>query len=66
MDGNGRMGRFLMNVMMAAGSDPWTVIPVQCRADYMGGLKRASGHHDIVPFSRFLAVGDDLCSRPIK
>lgn len=54
MDGNGRMGRFLMNVMMAAGSYPWTVIPVQRRADYMAALERASVHHDIVPFSRFL------------
>ncbi|TJW07012.1 MAG: Fic family protein [Mesorhizobium sp.] len=54
MDGNGRMGRFLMNVTMAAGGYPWTVIPVQRRADYMAALERASVHHDIVPFSRFL------------
>lgn len=24
MDGNGRIGRFLMNVMLAAGGYPWT------------------------------------------
>ena len=35
MDGNGRMGRFLMNVMMAAGGYPWTVIPVPRRDAYM-------------------------------
>ena len=29
MDGNGRIGRFLMNLMLAAGGYPWTVIPVQ-------------------------------------
>lgn len=28
MDGNGRMGRYLMNVMLASGGYPWTVIPV--------------------------------------
>ena len=26
MDGNGRIGRFLMNVMLASGGYPWTVI----------------------------------------
>jgi len=30
-DGNGRIGRFLMNVMMAAGRYPWTVVPVALR-----------------------------------
>ena len=30
-DGNGRVGRFLMNVMLAAGGYPWTVIPVERR-----------------------------------
>ncbi|TGS89991.1 hypothetical protein EN821_33950, partial [Mesorhizobium sp. M2D.F.Ca.ET.178.01.1.1] len=54
MDGNGRMGRFLMNVMMATGGYPWTIIPVQRRAGYMAALERASVHQDIVPFSRFL------------
>ncbi|MGX5804849.1 Fic family protein [Bradyrhizobium sp. Arg314] len=54
MDGNGRMGRFLMNVMMAAGGYPWAVIPVQRRSAYMAALEQASVHLDIVPFSRFL------------
>ena len=27
MDGNGRLGRFLMNVMLAEGDYPWTVVP---------------------------------------
>ena len=31
MDGNGRMGRFLMNMMLASGGYPWTVIPVEER-----------------------------------
>ncbi|MGB5430334.1 Fic family protein, partial [Eudoraea sp.] len=35
MDGNGRMGRFLMNVMLASGGYPWTVIPVEGRDSYM-------------------------------
>ncbi|MDG2521203.1 Fic family protein [Caulobacter segnis] len=61
VDGNGRMGRFLMNLMMAAGGYPWTVIPVQARDDYMTALEAASHNGDIVPFAQFLAhrVGRD-------
>jgi hypothetical protein len=54
MDGNGRMGRFLMNVLLAGGGYPWTVIPVERRAEYMAALERASVHQDIIPFSRFV------------
>ena len=27
MDGNGRLGRFLINVMLAEGDYPWIVVP---------------------------------------
>jgi hypothetical protein len=55
MDGNGRMGRFLMNVMMAAGGYDWTVIPVTSRNDYMRALEEASVRENILPFAEFLA-----------
>jgi hypothetical protein len=55
MDGNGRMGRFLMNAMMASGGYPWLVIPVEERAGYMAALEEASVNQDIVPFVDFLA-----------
>jgi fido (protein-threonine AMPylation protein) len=55
MDGNGRVGRFLMNVMLAAGGYPWTVIPVDRRDDYMASLEAASVDQDIAPFAQFLA-----------
>ncbi len=55
MDGNGRIGRFLMNVMMAAGGYPWLVIPVGERSRYMTGLERASVDTNIAPFADFLA-----------
>lgn len=53
-DGNGRMGRFLMNLMMAGGGYPWTIIPVERRDDYMAALEAASTGEDIVPFTEFL------------
>lgn len=55
MDGNGRMGRFLMNTMMASGGYPWLVVPVEHRTAYMEALEAASVDGDIVPFTKFLA-----------
>lgn len=55
MDGNGRMGRFLMNAMLASGGYPWTVVPVEGRPDYMAALDAASASQDIVPFTDHLA-----------
>ena len=54
-DGNGRVGRFLMNVMLAAGGYPWTVIPVERRDAYMAALEDANVRQDIGPFTDFLA-----------
>jgi hypothetical protein len=54
-DGNGRMGRFLMNAMLASGGYPWTVIKVQDRTRYMEALGQASSNGDIKPFVRFIA-----------
>jgi hypothetical protein len=55
MDGTGRMGRFLMNVMLASGGYPWTVVPVERRNDYMAALESASTESNISPFANFLA-----------
>ena len=55
MDGNGRIGRFLMNTMMASGGYPWTIIPVEKRTAYMAALESASVKQDIRPFAAFMA-----------
>ena len=54
-DGNGRTGRFLMNLMMASGGYPWTIIPLERRHDYMPALEAASVDQNIKPFAKFLA-----------
>ncbi len=63
MDGNGRMGRFLMNVMLASGGWPWTVVTVDTREAYMAALEEASVRQDIVPFTRFLAESATASAR---
>jgi hypothetical protein len=55
MDGNGRMGRFLMNVMLASGGYPWTIVPVDRRSEYMNALEKASVEQNIEDFAKFIA-----------
>lgn len=54
-NGNGRLARFLMNVMLASGGYPWTVIRVEDRAGYMSALEDASVEGKIRPLAEFLA-----------
>jgi len=67
MDGNGRMGRFLLNVMLASGGYPWTVIPVEERERYMNALETASVDQDIKPFAEFIGwlVEEGLKGTPV-
>ena len=67
MDGNGRMGRFLFNLMLASGGYPWTVVPVESRQTYMEALENASVRENIAPFASFLAglVRNGLAGEPL-
>jgi hypothetical protein len=55
MDGNGRIGRFLMNALFAAGGYPWVIVPLDLRSTYMSALEIAGVNSDIGPFTHFLA-----------
>ena len=55
-DGNGRIARFLMNVMLASGGYPWTTIRVEDRQRYMAALEDASVAQNIAPFAEFVAA----------
>ena len=49
------MARFVMNVLLASGGYPWTVIRVDERDAYLASLERASIDQDMEPFARFPA-----------
>lgn len=55
MDGNGRVARFIMNLMLATGGWPWTVVTMDIREEYMRALDAASSDQDIKPFTRLLS-----------
>ncbi len=55
LDGNGRMGRFIMNALLASGGYSWTIVPVDRRAEYMAALETASVQKNIRPFAEFIA-----------
>ena len=55
MDGNGRMGRFILNAMLASGGYPWTIVPVEKRKEYMAALEKASVNGDISDFAKLIS-----------
>jgi len=55
MDGNGRIGRFLMNTMLASGGYPWTVIRLERRGAYMSSLEEASTTGKISSLAQFIS-----------
>jgi fido (protein-threonine AMPylation protein) len=55
MDGNGRIGRFLMNTQLISGGYDWTIVPVERRSVYMAALEKASVQGDITDFTLFIA-----------
>lgn len=54
MDGNGRLGRFIMNSMLVPAGYVWTIVPMPRRADYMAALEQASTYRNIRPLAEFI------------
>jgi hypothetical protein len=54
MDGNGRIGRFILNLMFVSGGYPWTVIRTENRPQYMQSLEAASSDGKIEAFAEFV------------
>lgn len=58
MDGNGRIGRFLMNAILASGGYPWTVIRLAHRNQYISALEEASTTGRVSALARL--VSDEM------
>jgi Fic family protein len=56
MDGNGRIGRFLLNLMLVSGGYAWTIIRAENRTQYMQALEAASTEGNIEPFAQFVLL----------
>lgn len=54
MDGNGRIGRFIMNALLASGGYPWTVIRVDNRRQYINALENTHSCFDLTEFALFV------------
>lgn len=66
MDGNGRIGRFILNLMLVSGGYNWTVIRTSERARYMSSLEAASAEGNIVEFTKFIASEVDYWKGEIE
>ncbi len=53
-DGNGRIGRLIMNCMLASGGFDWCVIPMSQRTRYMVALESASCDNSVKNFAEFI------------
>jgi Fic family protein len=54
MDGNGRLARFLMNLMLVSAGYPWTILRVTERTEYIKSLDLVATDKDIKPFTGFI------------
>jgi len=66
MDGNGRLARFILNLMLARGGWPWTIVTMDSRKRYMDALEEASVRKNIGPFTAVISelVGQQLLAEP--
>jgi Fic family protein len=56
MDGNGRLSRLMMNLILCSARLPWTIIRAEERSEYFDALEQADLREDYAPFARFIAT----------
>lgn len=59
IDGNGRCGRLLMNLILMRNGYPITVIKMEDRNDYMAALEKASVHNNLDEFIKVVEIAVD-------
>lgn len=64
-DGNGRIARFLMNLMLVTGGYNWTVVRFSKRTEYMKSLEEVSVNENIIPFTKLIAEEMDFWKKTI-
>jgi hypothetical protein len=64
MDGNGRIARFIMNLMLVTAGYPWTIIRSTERVNYMKTLDLVATSGDIKPFTAFVMTEMEYLACP--
>ncbi len=65
-DGNGRVGRFLMNAILLSNGWPWLTIQEGERQAYFEGLKEAQLNGTIRPFADFIIERETSTNRSLQ
>lgn len=55
LDGNGRLGRLIMNLELLSGGLPWVTVRADERNAFFRSIETAQAEHDAKPFIRFLS-----------
>jgi Fic family protein len=55
-DGNGRIGRLLLNLVLGAEGHPWVTIVTDDRTEYFAALQRAQVDEEFRDWGRFLSL----------
>lgn len=68
VDGNGRLARFLMNLIRAWDGYPWTIVRTARRRGYLEALEAASACQNILPFAKFIRqeMSVDWPKKPVR
>ncbi|TVQ80273.1 MAG: Fic family protein [Bradymonadales bacterium] len=65
MDGNGRVARFLMNLMFISGGFNWCIVRTAKRDEYMSSLEMASTKGNIEAFAKFIRGESEYWKRQL-